>query len=207
MLYKITNMLSTSVTVEDLGINLPAGGTCTVRADAWSRSNDARNLEAQRWVKADKQFVAGRAPPHVLPARAPAVPPRPVGPPVAQRVDSPVVAPAGVVVSQESFDRYLRNQEELMQMMSSLMGSVPSGLDQINKSIKAMPAPAVVPYRPGSVQAHEFSPTARGADPMFIPTRIVPEDAKSAIKVQEGEVATDVSSASAALKKARGGKP
>jgi hypothetical protein len=123
-------------------------------------------------------------------------------PPVSQsRIDTPAVS--GVPVSQESFDRFLKNQEELMRMMTGLAGAVPAGMDQINKSIQAMPAPAVVPYRPGSVQAHEYSPSARGADPMFIPTKIVPDDAQANIKVQEGEVQTDVGSSVDALRKMR----
>lgn len=204
MLYKITNLLSTSVTVGDLGINLPAGGTANVRADAWGRSNDARDLEGKRWVRADKQFVPGRPPVPVHPAPRPLDPPPYVAEPVSQSgVETPRVA--GVVVSQESFDRYLRNQEELMKMMSSLMGQVPAGLEQINKTIRDMPAPAVVPFRPGMVHAHETSPVARGADPMFIPTKIIPEDAKAAIKVQEGE-AKGVDDAAEALKNLRGRK-
>lgn len=211
MIYKITNLLSTSVTVEDLGIILPAGGSCTVRADAWSRSQHGPELERKRWIRADKQFVPGRPPTPVLPSRRVSSPPPPPqavpsrGEPFSESgVETPRVA--GVVLSQESFDRHLRNQEELMKMMASLMGAVPSGLDRIQKTIAAMPAPAVVPYRPGSIQAHEFSPAARGDDPMFLPSKIVPEDAKVAIKVQEGESKADVESASKALRKARGKK-
>lgn len=208
MLYKITNLLSTSVTVEDLGIILQARSTCTVRADDWARSNDARDLEAKRWVRADKQFVEGRPPVPVVPVRSVIAPVRqipqdpPSQPPHSMsKIDTPPAM--GVPVSQESFDRFIKNQEEIMKMMTGLAGAVPSGLDQINKSIKAMPAPAVVPYRPGSVQAHEYSPAARGADPMFIPSKIVPDDAQSAIKVTEGEVKTDVGGNVDALKKMR----
>jgi len=204
MLYKITNLLSTSLTVEDLGILLPAKGSCTVRADSWAQSNDARSLEAKRWVRADKQYVQGRPPPSVTSVHRPpsAMVPQDPSPPVSQsRIDTPAVS--GVPVSQESFDRFLKNQEELMRMMTGLAGAVPEGMDRINKSIQAMPAPAVVPYRPGSVQAHEYSPSARGADPMFIPTKIVPDDAQANIKVQEGEVQTDVGSSVDALRKMR----
>jgi hypothetical protein len=204
MLYKITNLLSTSLTVEDLGILLPAKGSCTVRADSWAQSNDARSLEAKRWVRADKQYVQGQPPPSVVSVHRPppAMVPQDPPPPVSQsRIDTPAVS--GVPVSQESFDRFLKNQEELMRMMTGLAGAVPAGMDQINKSIQAMPAPAVVPYRPGSVQAHEYSPSARGADPMFIPTKIVPDDAQANIKVQEGEVQTDVGSSVDALRKMR----
>jgi hypothetical protein len=204
MLYKITNLLSTSLTVEDLGILLPAKGSCTVRADSWAQSNDARSLEAKRWVRADKQYVQGQPPSSVMSVRQPpsALVPQDPSPPVSQsRIDTPAVS--GVPVSQESFDRFLKNQEELMRMMTGLAGAVPAGMDQINKSIQAMPAPAVVPYRPGSVQAHEYSPSARGADPMFIPTKIVPDDAQANIKVQEGEVQTDVGSSVDALRKMR----
>lgn len=207
MLYKITNLLSTSVTVEDLGIRLDAKGTCTVRADSWMQSNDARDLEAKRWIRADKQFVQGMPPPSVVaPPRPP--PPKliPQDPPQSQsRIDTPSVA--GVPISQESFDRFLRNQEELMKMVTGIAGAVPAGMDAINKSIQAMPAPAVIPFRPGSVQAHEFSPSARGDDPMFIPTAIVPKDAKANIKVQEGEAKADVNASAEALKKARGKRP
>jgi hypothetical protein len=204
MFYKITNLLSTSVVVEDLGVRLNARGSCTVRADSWAQSNDARDLEAKRWVRADKQYVQGRsspslAIPHPQPPKL--VPQDPL-PPAPQ--STPAVPPAsGIPISQESFDRFLRNQEELMKMMAGLAGSVPEKFDQINKSIQAMPAPAVVPYRPGSVQAHEYSPAARGSDPMFIPASIVPKDAQANIKVQEGEVESDVGSNVDALKRMR----
>jgi len=207
MLYKITNLLSTSLTVEDLGIRLDSRASCTVRAEEWARSSDARELEAKKWVRADKQYVNGRSPNPVLPQRPVSAPPVqvPQDPPMAphsqSRIDTPVVPM--VAVSQESFDRHLKNQEELMKMMASLMGQVPAGLDQINKTIKEMPQPAVVPFRPGMVQSHEVSPVARGADPMFIPTKIVPDDAKAAIKVQEGQVEADVGSNVDALKKMR----
>lgn len=209
MLYKITNLLSTSLTVEDLGILLPARGSCTVRADSWAQSNDARDLEAKRWVRADKQYVQGQPPPPVVSAR-PAPPPMvPQDPPPAPHSQSRVDTPpsAGVPVSQESFDRFVRNQEELMKMMAGLAGAVPAGMDAINKSIQAMPAPAVVPFRPGMVHSHEISPVARGADPMFIPASIVPKDAQANIKVDEGEVQTDVGSNVETLRKARGKKP
>jgi len=204
MLYKITNLLSTSLTVEDLGVLLPAKGSCTVRADSWTQSNDARELESKRWVRADKQYVQGQPPPSIAPVRrsAPALVPQDPSPsPPQPRAEVPVAQ--AVTVSQDSFDRFLRNQEELMKMMAGLAGAVPAGMERINKSIQAMPAPAVVPYRPGSVQAHEYSPSARGADPMFIPTKIVPDDAQANIKVQEGEVQTDVGSSVDALKKMR----
>lgn len=209
MLYKITNLLSTSVTVEDLGIILQARSTCTVRADDWARSNDAHNLEAKRWVRADKQFVEGR-PPAPVPVHAVITPVRQVpqdvpAPHSAPRTDTPPTA--GVPISQESFDRFIKNQEEIMKMMTGLAGAVPSGLDQINKSIQSMPAPAVVPFRPGQMHAHEISPTGRGADPMFIPSKILPEDAKTAIKVTEGEVDTDLNANTDALRKARGKRP
>jgi hypothetical protein len=211
MLYKITNLLSTSVTVEDLGIILPARGSCNVRADVWSGSNDGRDLEARRWIRADKQFVAGRPPVATVPHRpAPVVvPPVPLDPPLPESgIPTPMAAPP-VSVSQESFDRFLKNQEEIMKMMTGLAGSVPAGIEKIEKRIQDMPAPAVIPFRPGMNQphAHEFSSAAAGADPMFIPSRIVPDDAKSAIKVQEGEAKADVSSATDALKKLRGKKP
>jgi hypothetical protein len=203
MFYKITNLLSTSVIVEDIGVRLDAKASCTVRADSWAQSNDARDLEAKRWVRADKQFVQGAPPPAMTVIRPQ---PRralvPLDPPVSQsQINTPPVS--GVPVSQESFDRFLKNQEELMKMVTGIAGAVPAGMDAINKSIQAMPAPAVVPYRPGSVQAHEYSPAARGADPMFIPAAIVPKDAQANIKVQEGEVQTDVGSSVDALKKMR----
>lgn len=211
MLYKITNLLSTSVTVEDLGIILPARGSCNVRASDWAGSNDARDLEARRWVRADKQFVAGRAPVVTVPQRPPpvVVSPAPLDPPLPESgVLTPVVVPP-VPVSQDSFDRFLKNQEEIMKMMTGLAGSVPAGIEKIEKRIQEMPAPAVIPFRPGMNQphAHEFSPAAAGADPMFIPSKIVPEDAKTAIKVQEGEAKADVSSAVDALKRTRQKKP
>lgn len=210
MLYKITNLLSTSVTVEDLGVILPARGTCTVRGEDWAGSNDGRDLEAKRWIRADKQFVAGRPPVATVPHRpAPAVVLQaPADPPLPESgIPTPMAAPP-VPVSQESFDRFLKNQEEIMKMMVGLAGSVPAGIDQINRTIQAMPAPAVIPFRPGQNQphAHEYSPAARGADPMFIPKKIVPEDAKAAIKVQEGEAEADVGAKADALKKARGKK-
>lgn len=208
MLYKITNLLATSVTVEDLGIILPARGSCNVRATDWAGSNDARDLEARRWVRADKQFVAGRPPVATVPHRPPpvVVSPAPLDPPHLPEsgVLTPVAAPP-VPVSQESFDRFLKNQEEIMKMMTGLAGSVPAGIEKIEKRIQEMPAPAVIPFRPGMNQphAHEFSSAATGADPMFIPSKIVPDDAKSAIKVQEGEAKADVGAATDALKKLR----
>lgn len=204
MFYKITNLLSTSVTVEDLGVRLNARESCTVRADSWAQSNDARDLEAKRWVRADKQFVQGDPPPAMSVHRQPQRPLIPLDPPPAASQAQVSAPPAlGVSVSQESFDRFLKNQEELMRMVTGIAGAVPAGMDQINKTIAAMPAPAVVPYRPGSIQAHEYSPAARGADPMFIPASIVPKDAQANIKVQEGEVQTDVGSSVDALKKMR----
>ncbi len=213
MLYKIVNLLSTSVTVADLGILLQSGGSTTVRAEAWARSADGPDLEARRWIRVDKQFVAGARPP--VPVHPRSAPPPPVAMPAP--LDPPPPEPAsqsgidtprftGAFVSQESFDRHTKNQEEIMKMLSTLMGAVPSAMERINNTIKEMPAPAVVPFRPGMVHPHETSPVGRGADPMFIPSKIVPEDARGSIKVDEGQAEADVNSAAEALKRARGGK-
>jgi hypothetical protein len=59
-LYRITNILNTSLTIEDLGLILSAGESRRITAEAYSRSEDIRRYS--RFVRVDTIYVAGQGP-------------------------------------------------------------------------------------------------------------------------------------------------
>ena len=56
MVYRITNVLNTSLTIEDLGFILSAGESRRISAEAYSRSEDIKRQS--RFIKVDTMYVA-----------------------------------------------------------------------------------------------------------------------------------------------------
>jgi hypothetical protein len=55
ILYRVINLLKTSIVIEDLGINLSAGGSINISADAHARSEDLRRL--QRYLRIEIVYI------------------------------------------------------------------------------------------------------------------------------------------------------
>ena len=172
-IYRVTNLLNTSLSIEDLGIILAAGGSTNISADAHARSEDLRRL--QRYVRVDPIYICTSA----TPRRA-----DPIFPPPSS-IPSPVPPPSNDISA-----------------LNAKIDSLVSMVQRLTGAVENIPAPAVVPFRPGMEHAHEIS--VRGSDPMFIPSSIVPDGTEAHIKPHESEVSKDVSQARDALKKVRG---
>jgi hypothetical protein len=178
-LYRITNLLSTNLIIEDLGITLSAGESRNISADAHARSESLRRQ--QKYLKIETMYVvpppSGSVPnpsPHL--AQAP-----------------PVIAPNDITALHARID-------DMFALLNRLVGEIPNG---IKEAVKGIPHPAVVPFRPGMEHAHEIQ---AASDPMFIPSSIVPSGTEMRINPQTDETHKDVSQSIDNLKKLRRGK-
>ena len=190
VLYKLTNLLTTAVIVEDLGVRMEPRGSATVRAEDWARSNDGARLESQGCVRVDRQFS---------PSTGPA--PRPI-PAVRHPEAAPDPKVSIVNLSQASFDQFLRNQEELLRMLVVMSGSVP---DAARKAVEDGFAKAGPPSPPpmAAHQPHATPSALKDDAPMYIPSKIVPDVIVAGVKSQVKESDSSVDDSADALRRLR----
>jgi hypothetical protein len=170
MLYEVSNNLSTSLVVEDIGVSLQARGgldsSRVITQNMRDSSSDLRKMIQMRWV--------------TVSSRPPAMSPVPVWPlsgirtsPVdvpAQPAPAAAPPPAAVVPPVQDVSSLVSSVSHLDGMMSEILsilkrGGAPHGL----------PLPAQSPH---------FQQPSQ--DPFFIPSKVVP-DAEAKITVASSE--------------------
>lgn len=182
-IYRITNLLNANLVIEDLGINLSAGESRNISADAHARSEDLRRQ--QKYLRIETIYLVP-PPPGSSPVR-----PLPV-------VQAPVPPSPNDIAALHS------RMNDVMSLLQRLTGDIPTGLNGIREAVKGISMPAVIPFRPGMEHAHEMTKVA--SDPMFIPSSIVPLGTEMHINPQTNEESKDVSHSIDMLKKLRRGK-
>ncbi len=166
--YEVTNLLPTSLTIEDIGVNLqPAGGSSSTRVlseHTYKSSTHIRSCEQRKWVKVVIRKSFDPKPIPVWPfSKAPA----------------PAQSPPPIVVSAPS-----HSETVLMGLIHKLEGLV-------NRAQTVAVAPAAAPVSSQAPMV-DSTPTLRvvekvieAPEPMFIPSRIVPQNAEVRIRVDE----------------------
>jgi hypothetical protein len=190
IVYRITNILSSSISIEDLGIRLDSGQSVIISADSHARSEDLRRND--RWIRSDTIHY-----------------PNNVKPPTVHRKVLTVQEP---IRKNEPVDSgYVRSLkiesklDDIQKMLSKMMNDNVNHATEIKKKIDEVPTPAVVPYRPGMVQSHEYKQqfSSDSSVPMFIPSKVIPDIDISGTKTSNTEIDKDVESTLDALKKLR----
>lgn len=189
IVYRITNILLTSIKIEDLGLLLPSGKSVIISADSHSRSEDLRRNE--RWIKSDIIHISNKVKPPKVHQKVIIVP-EPVRKPPTFSCDSKIESQLNEI------------QKMLFQMMDASLAQT----SEIKKKIEEVPNPAVVPFRPGMLHHHEYSQQSTtkpvyGDVPMFIPSTVVPDINISGTKTSDSEIDKDVDLTLDALKKLR----
>ncbi len=213
--YKITNMSTLSIVIEDMGVSLPGPlATVTVTEDVLNRSKLLHTLS--RFLKIEEvikttpvwPFVTGK------PARIttvssksppPSIPKRPA-PTKASPDSKPVnVGPAPVSSSVEKAVQSApatTNSSALEKQVEVLSGKLDSLVDLLMKNASS---PAVFAVNPGPDAP--ISKTTSFEEPIFIPSTMVPTTKDSNLNVKQEEIKTaDLTDAVATLKRMRGKK-
>ena len=183
-LYRITNILNTSLTIEDLGLILAAGEHRLISADAYSRSEDIQRQS--RYLKTHTICVANTDTEDKVIARVGHE--RPIvtfpAPPVKQDLSSAVVkdSAADIIGLEKKIDGLYSLLNKLVS--KSEVNVVQSASLNLDES------------RSTSI------PTNVLQDPMFIPKSIIP-NAKVSTETVETHIDRDIGDSKKALKKAR----
>ena len=180
--------------IEDLGVRLRGrGDSSIVPADAAAVSRDlARN---SRFVRVETIRTQDQVPfwPFIKDERSPV---RPDPSPVKQ-------VPAQQVSELDELKRYLSGINQALQSLLERPAPAPPEVvaAHVRTAQSALSLPAGLPGSPNLPAA------GRGDDPMFIPSKIVPDQAVASIKVKEEVVEKgDFDDGLEVLKKMRGGK-
>lgn len=180
-LYRITNILNTSLTIEDLGLILAAGEQRLVSADAYSRSEDIQRQS--RYLKTHVICVANTDTEDKIITRVSHERPIVTFPAasVKQNLSSAVVNDSSADIS--GLEKKIDGLYSLLNKLVSKSEVVITQKTFVNPNISNE-----------SIGAPE--------DPMFIPKSIVP-DAKLSTKATETQIDRDIGDSKSALKKAR----
>lgn len=195
MMCKITNLISTSVVIEDISIRLqPAGGkdsSAIIDASVAKRSKDLKNRCA-KWVKIEWYDAPrpARLPSPVSPASSlaatllPMVEPVPV-PAVPAPVSSAPVFPSIDIL------------EKTVQNVGKKQDDIERKQDEILTLLRSSPSVRIGPTMSG--------PVVDPSDPMMIPDHILPDSAEISVKVREDRIERhDFDITRKALKKLKG---
>jgi hypothetical protein len=175
-LCRITNLMETSIAIEDIGVHLPArGSNVLIDTKTAERSRDLKSY--QKWVRVEAVVSPRLA---IWPFTKPVVQPKsiPVALPVA--VSSPVP-----VVSE------LQQVRETLSTLNSLAHKLSEFMQQtklVQSPIAAVAASEIVVEK----------------DPIFIPSRVMPKNADVQIQTHEDEI--DHASGEAASRMLKGMK-
>ncbi len=183
--YEVTNLLPTSLTIEDIGVNLqPAGGTQSSKVlseHTYKASRHIRSCEQRKWVKVvvRRAFVPRPIPVWPFSKAPPApAPPPPPSTPAASRPSRSEVVLAGLI--------------QKLEILINRVQSAPT----------SSPAPQQTLLAPARARLAEDVSVA--ADPLFIPSSIVPTTAEVRIRVDESTTEKgDFESGTDALRKLR----
>lgn len=186
-LVRLTNRLNTSLTIEDMGVRLEPGGFVDVDPALYRKSVNIKSL--RDWLRID-EIQSSIPPKHSEP------PPKMSGRSRTEKRESDVPpstrAPATVVVQQDP------SMREHMARMETLLGT-------LVEHVRSGQGPAMiggVVMVPGQAS---LKPQALPviAEPMFIPSSIVPEVNTDNVRVSEEQVEGNTNDAVAALRKLR----
>lgn len=176
---KITNLIPGDVVIEDLGVRLRGrGDSSIVPTEAAAASRDlAKN---SRFVRVETIRVQDPVP--FWPFVKERVEPQPgrQRPPV---LEDPVRQSSELV----ELKRYLSSINQALQ--SLLERPAPAPPEVVAAHVRTAQSVAVLPA--GLPGAPNLPGAGSGSDPMFIPSKIVPDDASASIKVKEESVVKD----------------
>lgn len=188
MLWRVTNLLSTSVSIEDLGITLQArggeDGSTSISDEAKNSSRSLALLQNAKWVsvvphnsspKMPMWPISKPPPPPATPTVTAAVPPPPA---------VPVIAPPVMPMDPMMLET-IRRLESTIAELASVIRS----------------APAAVATPPAGIPAVSIP---RSEDPQFIPSNIVPTDVNVEIHARPEETSVpDFEQSASSLKNMR----
>lgn len=187
MLWRVTNLLSTSVSIEDLGITLQArggeDGSTSITDEAKKSSRSLALLQNAKWVSVTPHNASPRMP--MWPISKPPPPPAASAPIVVPPPPAaPVIAPPVMPVDP---------------MMLETIRRLESTIAELAMAIRS--APAAVP---NSSSEASVVPGSKPSDPQFIPSNIVPTDVNVEINAKpEATAAPDFDQSASALKNFR----
>ena len=189
--YKLTNLLITSLNIEDLGIILQARGgedsIRTITSDSYERSSKLKEFIRNKWVSAHEVAVSTPRTRHKIqaPIKAPDL--------------SPQLQSSDVVALQDE-----------LRAMNSRFDEILTAL----KSIPSAPPPVIVHVPVHTASSNNEYVNSKNSDipslsdPIFIPSSIVPKDANVQINTNsESSSGHGFDDSLAALKAARKKKP
>lgn len=180
-LYRITNILNTSLTIEDLGLILSAGEFRLISSDAYSRSEDIQ--KQSRYLKINTICVANSDTENKIPSKI--------------SHEKPIVV----------FPTSLTKQN----LASAVVNDSTSDLSGLEKKIDGLYSLLTeLISKPQASIAHQITSNSNNSiesidtlqDPMFIPKSITP-DAKVSTETIETQIDRNIDDSKKALKKAR----
>jgi hypothetical protein len=186
-LCKITNLVNYAISVEDIGVMLPGrGSSCIVELEAANKSINL--LEKVRL----KQVLA-----------------KPVQPimsvwPFIKRQPEPVAKVEQIVPVQkvEQTNKIMEDKfDQLNQQVNKLVELIGSGVSILSSipQIQTVQTQIATQIQSQTIKENELKVNMQ--EPMFIPSKIIPDDAKANVKISKSEIKTDVDSSVDALKK------
>jgi len=190
MMYRIVNVTSMNVVIEDIGLRLqPVGGTSSqaiVRADVADKSVDLKRHA--RWIKIEKfEIASSRCAIPTVQAPVPEVMSLPAAP-----VQTPAPPPVSAKRDVE-FENLLRSMDAMKSRQEDLFALLQA----------AMAKPA---FAPSPAPFHVVQPSvAQSQDPVILPGKMLPESVEISVKPCETDLSRDdFDSALEALRKAKG---
>ncbi len=190
-LYRIFNQTNINIRIEDIGITVPSLGSVDINSDLASRSSDLLRMKNKKLIRTDIIYIKQDTVDLVKAT-------------IAYESDS-IPKTNNTKDTDTNLDELNKKVDAIFQFVSKfsqIMDDNNKELQSVQSKLKSI---TVVPFRPGMEHAHEIAARS-DSDPVFIPNKIVPSDAKVSLSPQEASMDKDLSRAKNSLAKLRGKK-
>lgn len=166
-MYRITNLLSTSLTIEDLGITLQSrggqDGTCIISSDSYERSLNLKDLLNRKFISAQIHLIITSPSPQIQ---------KP--PPV-----FPIPPTLTDVTSLQDEIRAMNSRfDEVLSVLRTSQAQAQAHAESQSNIPRYVQIPA-------DMRGHVHDQVSQSSDPIFIPSSIVPKDANVHINSSE----------------------
>lgn len=169
MKYQIKNMLRTSLTIEDAGITLQAAEARVISEQLYLSSKMLKEYSAKKWIQISSFQEPKPMPIWPFSKPAPAPPPPPTTPPVTEEIKA-----------------LRNNMGSLENRIAELLFAL--GAPAATTAVTPIPNPqAIRPHGNGRLPTASTDIMPELAEPMFVPSQIVPTTADVRIQVNESE--------------------
>lgn len=198
IMYKVTNITTMNVTVEDLGLNLQPGESTLIATDAYEKSSDL--AEHKNWFKIEPVVIPKKGPPTPVKLFKPSSPTHIPD----KGVDVTHRTPSTPGVSLQDFERFADSLKEEIGKNDERLRSELSELMEMVKGVVTS-APALAPSSVGPpVPSAPAEPSE--VSPVVLSGNIIPVDGEVTARVKTREddvVVSDFDETRKALRKRR----